>query len=268
MIEFISFSSGSCGNCYYIGDGKRGLLVDAGVSARTIKPVLEGMGLSFDSFSAILVTHDHLDHIRGLRSFCRMARKPVYATAKLHAALATHSFTKDCIISYRKFLNAEQTEIDGFRVRCFEVPHDATQTLGYQIEFEGYKFFIMTDVGRVTDEAVSLARECSTVVIESNYDVDMLWGGPYPAELKARISSGNGHISNDECASALARIWHPSLEHVFLCHLSENNNTPQAAFRTSRAALAGAMGVAEEEVTQLVCLPRTCPSEIFILRED
>ena len=268
MIEFISFSSGSCGNCYYIGDGKKGLLIDAGVSARTIRPVLAERGLSFDSFSAILVTHDHLDHIRGLLSFCRMARKPVYATAKLHAALATHSFTKDCIASYRKFLGESVTEIDGFKVRHFEVPHDATQTLGYQIEIDGYRFFIMTDVGRVTDEAVALARECSTVVIESNYDVDMLWGGPYPAELKMRICSGNGHISNDECAEALKRIWHPSLDHIYLCHLSENNNTPQAAYRASSAALAEAMGVAVEELDRLVCLPRTRPSQTFILKQD
>ena len=197
-----------------------------------------------------------------------MARKPVYATAKLHAALATHSFTKDCIASYRKFLGESVTEIDGFKVRHFEVPHDATQTLGYQIEIDGYRFFIMTDVGRVTDEAVALARECSTVVIESNYDVDMLWGGPYPAELKMRICSGNGHISNDECAEALKRIWHPSLDHIYLCHLSENNNTPQAAYRASSAALAEAMGVAVEELDRLVCLPRTCPSQTFILKQD
>lgn len=268
MIKFISFSSGSCGNCYYIGNGVKGLLIDAGISARTVRPVLEERGMSFDSVSAILVTHDHLDHIRGLRSFCKYARKPVYATAKLHAAMATHSFTRDFINSYRKMLGEGVTEIDGFKVRWFELPHDATQTVGYQIEFEGYKFFIMTDVGLVTDEAVELARESSTVVIESNYDVDMLWTGNYPAVLKSRICSGNGHISNEECASALRRIWHPGLENIFLCHLSENNNTPQAAYRCACGALADVCALKTDEVDNLVCLPRRTPSETFILKAD
>ena len=121
------------------------------------------------------------------------------------------------------------------------VPHDASQTIGYYIKVPldcgEHTFFIMTDAGRVTDEAVEYASKAETVVFESNYDMDMLLQGPYPADLKRRIMDGNGHLSNDECASAVKRFCHKGLRNLFLCHLSENNNTPRLAFDTTAAAL-------------------------------
>ena len=264
MLRFMSFSSGSCGNCYYIGDGTRGLLIDAGVSMRSLKSNLERNNLSFDSFDAILVTHDHLDHIRNLGTFCKKLMKPVYTTQTIHKALAVHSFTKDHISSCRRNLNEDgATIINGIKVNHFVVPHDATQTVGYAIDFDGYKFVIMTDVGRMTDEAIQYASEAESVVIESNYDIDMLMRGPYPPELKMRIIQGEGHLSNDECAFAIRRFWHTDLKNIFLCHLSENNNTPQLAYKTSAAVL-NDMGVAGS--VSLRCLPRQTPSEFFILR--
>ena len=150
------------------------------------------------------------------------------------------------------------------QVRCFPVPHDATQTVGFLISADGYRFFIMTDAGRVTEEALSLAAQADTVVMESNYDVDMLMGGPYPHELKMRICQGNGHLSNEECAAALRQCCHPGLRHVFLCHLSENNNTPTLAYRAAAEALA-AVGAAGS--VHLLALPRQTPSPLFILQE-
>ena len=166
MVKFMSFSSGSCGNCYYLGDGQKGILIDAGVSVRRLKRALEDNGMSFDSFSAILVTHDHLDHIRHLAAFCKKLMKPVYATSVLHNALLRHTFTSRIIGSYSAVLEDDvYNDINGISVRCFEVPHDATQTVGYSIELDGHRFVIMTDVGRMTDEAVALASEAETVVI-------------------------------------------------------------------------------------------------------
>lgn len=260
----MSFSSGSCGNCYYLGTEEGGLLIDAGVSLRRLRKVLLGSGLSFDSLHGILVTHDHLDHIRHLGPFCKILQKPVYATSTLHAALARHSFTAQFIPSYRKDLqDSEWTEVGGFRVRHFVVPHDATQTVGYAIEVQGHKFVIMTDLGRITDEAVEFASEADTVVVESNYDIDMLMGGPYTHALKLRIAQGSGHLSNDDCASAIRRFWHPGLKNIFLCHLSENNNTPDLAYACSSAALSD-LGV-EKGTVYLRCLPRTRPSDLFVL---
>ena len=264
MIKFMSFSSGSCGNCYYLGTEDKGILIDAGVSLRRLKKTLMENGLDLDSFSAILVTHDHLDHIRHLGSFCKKISKPVYTSGDIHSALAKHTFTADHIASCRKVLTpGEWNEVAGMKVRYFVVPHDATQTVGYAIELEGRRFVIMTDIGRMTDEAVEFARTADTVVVESNYDMDMLMSGPYTYELKMRIVQGCGHLSNDECASAIKRFYHSGLKNVFLCHLSENNNTRDLAFNCSLAALQK-LGVKKGDLS-LRCLPRQYPSPLFNL---
>ena len=143
------------------------------------------------------------------------------------------------------------------------MPHDATQTVGYAIQINGRTFVIMTDVGRMTDEAVQLARTADTVVVESNYDMDMLMGGPYTYELKMRIVQGCGHLSNDECASAIKKFWHEGLRNIFLCHLSENNNTRELAHKCSNAALEE-LGV-EKGTVALRCLPRQYPSQMYFL---
>ena len=263
-IKFMSLSSGSCGNCYYLGTDEGGILIDAGVSLRRLKKTLLENGLDMDSFSAILVTHDHLDHIRHLGSFCKKLCRPVYTTGVIHGALARHTFTAPTITPCRRVLNEnEWNDVAGMKIRYFVVPHDATQTVGYAIEVKGHKFVIMTDVGRMTDEAVELARQADTVVVESNYDMDKLMGGPYTHELKMRIVQGCGHLSNDECASAVKRFWHKGLKNIFLCHLSENNNTRQLAADCTAAALAE-IGV-EKGTVALRCLPREYPSQIFTL---
>ena len=264
MVKFMSLSSGSCGNCYYLGTEKGGIIIDAGVSLRRLKKVLQEYDLTYDSFSAVLVTHDHLDHIRHLGSFCKRLNKPVYTTETIHGALAKHTFTAPTISPCRRVLaEGEWNEVAGMKMRYFVVPHDATQTVGYAIDADGYKFVIMTDVGRMTDEAVAFAKEADTVVVESNYDMDMLMGGPYTYELKMRIVQGCGHLSNDECASAIKRFWHPGLRNIFLCHLSENNNTHELAYQCSLQALRE-IGV-EKGTVALRCLPRQYPSQMFTL---
>lgn len=154
MLKFLSLSSGSCGNCYFLSDGKSGLLIDAGVSVRRLKKTLAEHGLGTDSFQAVLVTHDHLDHIRHLGSYCKHLGKPVYATAVLHEALSHHTFTQTHIASYRRILPAAPVRVrlrddvpeeDLPLVSHFVVPHDATQTVGYFIEWSSVSFFLMTD---------------------------------------------------------------------------------------------------------------------------
>lgn len=272
-LEFVSFSSGSNGNCYLLTDGTHGILIDAGVSLRRLKKELLMLGYGLDCFQAILVTHDHLDHIRHLGSFCKHLKKPVYTTETLHKALACHTFTMDWIGSCRMtipesepvsiHLASDLSDEDCPMVRCFVVPHDATQTVGYFIEWLGRKFFLMTDAGRVTDEALALAKAADAVVFESNYDMGMLIGGPYTHELKMRICKGNGHLSNEECAVAVKRFWHRRLRSIFLCHLSENNNTPSLAFEATAEALRSIRldgGLTAKDVTNLQTLPRTSMS--------
>ena len=141
MLKFMSLSSGSCGNCYFLGTDTKGILIDAGVSLRRLKKSFQENGLDLDSFSAILVTHDHLDHIRHLGSFCKRISKPVYTTAEIHSALSRHTFTSDHISPCRRILPpGEWVDIDGMEVRYFVVPHDATQTVGYAIRIDGQLF--------------------------------------------------------------------------------------------------------------------------------
>lgn len=240
MMRFISFSSGSCGNCYLLLGPTSGLLIDAGVSIRRVRKELAAVGLDDDAISAVLVTHDHGDHIRSLGSFCKRLTPPVWTTRTLHEALLRHPFTKDWVGPCRQDLapGVWNPVTPDFDVQYFVVPHDATQCVGYAIRCEGELFVLMTDLGHVTPEALAWAMEARTVVVESNYDLDMLLGGDYPQELKDRITHGIGHLSNAACAEAIGQFMHPGLKNLFLCHLSGNNNTPELAYESAAAALA------------------------------
>lgn len=283
-VKFQSFSSGSCGNCYFLSlveDGVHtaGVLIDAGVSLRKLKKELTANGYGLDSFDSVLVTHDHLDHIRNLASYCQKLGKNVWASPVLHRALAHHSFTRGYIDGYRKELDGSDWNAivpDKIFAKYFVVPHDASETAGFALWIGGYKFVIMTDIGEMTPEALAYARNADTVVIESNYDMGMLMNGPYPEDLKMRICKGCGHLSNDKCADSIRQFWHKGLKQIFLCHLSENNNTPEHAFRSAATALESLgfratydnsplfeMG---DETLTLRALPRQTPSPLFTLR--
>ena len=268
---FMSLSSGSCGNCYYLAAPEGALLIDAGVSLRRLKKCFAENSIELSSVLGVLVTHDHLDHIRHLGSFCKHLSLPVYTTPTIHGALARHTFTADWITPCRRDILPASSpseipqilEIGPFRIECFIVPHDATQTVGYHIRTRSHSFTIMTDIGRMTDEALCYASKSDTVVIESNYDMGMLMGGPYTYELKMRIVQGCGHLSNDECAEAVSRFCHEGLRNIFLCHLSENNNTRELAYSATSDALTES-GIQGGTIS-LRCLPRQTPSILFHL---
>lgn len=267
-MRFISFTSGSCGNCAYLcpDEGEKdsgGILIDAGASMRRVKAVMAENGLSINDIGAVLVTHDHLDHIRYLGTFCKYAHINVCTTKKLHSALAVNPFTKDHISGCRQVLEAgEWNNVAGFQVRYFIVPHDATQTVGYAIRRKGSMFVLMTDLESVPAEAMELSSQADTVVIESNYDYDMLMNGPYPDLLKKRILN-EGHLSNDACAEAIKKFYHPSMKNLFLCHLSGNNNHPQLAYDSAVKALE-MLGV-EKGSVNLRVLHRGIPGPLICL---
>lgn len=254
--RFLSLSSGSSGNCYYIGNEECSILIDAGVSLRRLRSRFKEMSLSIDDIGAILVTHDHLDHIRHLGSITDRYKKPIYTTPVLCNALRRHSFTAGVVEGcLRSCPYDADTTYRGVTFRPLRVPHDATETVGYNIDFYGEKILVLTDLGRVTDEAVKAASSCDHLVIESNYDFDMLLQGPYTKELKSRIMGENGHLCNDDCASFVKRVYHNGLKHIFLCHISDNNNTPKAAYECTSRALKG-IGVEPGKDVVLYPLPR------------
>lgn len=269
QIKFKSFSSGSCGNCYFLGifdEETRhidaGILIDAGVSLRRVKMELEREGFSADDFSSILISHDHWDHIRSIGSYCKRLHRPILASPVLKSALLHRPGTGEYLRAVAGNLEEGWNEIvpDQIKARYFKVPHDATETVGFAILVGGHRYVHITDCGRMTEEAINWCRQADTVVIESNYDRRMLAEGPYPPDLQERIRGGNGHMSNDECSEAINVFAHKGLKSVFLCHLSEHNNTPSLALEASSSALQ-----ANGCNARLVALPRESASPLFTL---
>lgn len=260
MVRFLSLSSGSNGNCYYFGNDRTSFLIDLGIGNRTIKKRLAENGLSIDAVDAVFVTHDHFDHIKSLGTFTERYRKPVYLTHTLETALRRNFCTAGRLTGCVRYLEEgkESRPLEGLAITPFVVPHDATQTVGYHFTFDGERFTVMTDLGDVTDDAAHYAALADHLVVESNYDVDMLITGSYPKELKERILMQHGHLSNEQTASLLRRACHESLRDVYLCHLSANNNTPELAYAMAKKTL-GSLG----SRASLHCLPRACASELF-----
>ena len=256
----LSLSSGSNGNCYYFEGSGGAFLVDAGVSLRSLKAALQTYGIPLEHIGAVLVTHDHSDHIRNLGSFCKKLRIPVWVHPRIRHSTPMGWMTGQWLDPVARLLpeNAAADILPGVTARFFDVPHDATHTVGYALEIDGRKIVIMTDIGAMTLEALAYAKEASTVIVEANYDVAMLASGPYPPELQARIRGGHGHLSNDECAAAVKEFAHEGLKNLFLCHLSAHNNTPEKALEAVGQAL-------EDPDVRLLALPRTEPSAMFEL---
>lgn len=261
MTRFVSLSSGSNGNCYYIGNDDVSFLIDVGIGGRTIRKRLAGLGIDINDIDFVLVSHDHVDHIKYLGSFTEHYHKPVFATAELHRALDNHFCTRGrmsgCI---KNTVAGETSECLGVKFTPFRVPHDAHDTVGYHIDFFGTTFTFITDVGSVTDDVVKYCSKASHLIVESNYDPYMLATGTYPFELQQRIRNGNGHLSNEQTASLLRTVAGPGVQSIFLCHLSENNNTPELALESA----AGALAEAGASHVLLRALPRRTCSELFV----
>ena len=254
MLKFISFGSGSSGNCYYLGTATDGLIVDIGVGLRTLKKHARDYGISLSTVHRILITHDHADHIKSVGAFCHEYNVPVYATEKVHQGI-DHNY---CV--QRKLLKEHKQFLDPGT----SVPHDASENVGYKIEADGIVFVIMTDAGSVTEEMKAFIAEANYLVIEANHDVEMLQGGPYPQYLKDRIISPNGHLSNKDCGIMLAENMTERLKHVWLCHLSEENNHPELARKTVDAILRS-YGIIPGKDIELEVLKRKMPSEVYEL---
>ena len=227
--------SGSRGNAIYVSDGATSILVDAGFSARDIDRRMRSRGLDPACLNAILVTHEHSDHVRGIERMVRRHHLPVYLTAgtrreaaQLHPLPAIHPFA--CGTEFR---------INTLAIRPFSVAHDARDPAGFTIGSNGIRIGIATDLGHVTAMVREHLRSCRMLILEANHDPEMLMGGPYPWFLKQRIRGRTGHLSNQESGRLVADLLHPGLKRVVLAHLSETNNTPAKALAEITTILAG-----------------------------
>lgn len=257
MTTIFSFGSGSCGNSYYISNDNDAIIIDAGIGIRRYKRIIRERGIQMGKVRAMLVTHDHADHVKCVGLVSSEYNIPVYAQQNVHNGILRNRMIKHKIpernirildincstVLEERDDNAiattigEPFTIGSFTVTAFALPHDASANTGYCIESEGKTVVIMTDVGSITSNVHTFIKRSNALIIESNYDLDMLRVGRYPEILKERIASGYGHLSNAQTAEALAATWHPELKTILLCHLSEENNTPSTAAKTTAEAL-------------------------------
>ncbi len=230
-MRFISFGSGSSGNCAYIGDEKSGFLIDAGVDSQRVVAELKHLGIKMDSVKGVILTHDHGDHVRYVYKLLRKhTHMLLYCTPIALSGRLRRLNLSRRIKDYHKPIYKEfPFTIGNFSITAFDVSHDGTDNSGFFIELGEHKFAIATDLGFIGERADHYMKQARYIMIESNYDNDMLVNGQYAEYLKARILSETGHMDNLDTAQYLASIASPALSHVFLCHLSNDNNTPEKA---------------------------------------
>ena len=275
MLRFLSLCSGSSGNCYYLGTEQYAILIDSGIGGRSIRKVLKENNLLDIPIRALLITHDHTDHIRGASMVSSMMDCPVYTTKEVHEGMDhNYGLQKKVEPINRRYLTRYepfQLPTTQFFVTPFKVLHDSYDNVGYYIEWregeEVVRFCLVTDCGKVTEEVLKYTRQADHLVIESNHDVEMLENGSYPHYLKLRVRGEGGHLSNDECADVLKQVYHQELKHVFLCHLSADNNTPDKAFQTVSRAIREKGGIVGVDGVTLVSLPRTDATLVYQLSE-
>jgi phosphoribosyl 1,2-cyclic phosphodiesterase len=228
---FCSLYSGSSGNCLYVGTGRTNILVDAGLSGKKVINALGEIGIQPKEIQALLVTHEHIDHIKGIGVLSRMFNIPVYANNN------TWESMREVIGNIKdenvRIINTDDVfEVGDIEVKSFKTPHDAAESVGYSFLSDGRKVSIATDIGHVSDNVFNNIKNSDLVLLESNHDVEMLKFGPYPYILKRRILSDIGHLSNEDAGKAIVRLSKDRYMTVVLGHLSQQNNYPELAYMT------------------------------------
>lgn len=237
MAKFCSLFSSSSGNATYIGSGKTGILIDAGVSAKKIREALTAREIEPSSISAIFVTHEHIDHIKGIRVLASSFGIPVYATEGTMNGLEEAGVLNGKF-PYHIIGRNDKIEIGDLLITSFETPHDSNESCGFTVKLpDERKAAVATDIGIMTNEIMNNLVGCDLVMLESNHDIGMLENGIYPYYLKRRILSSTGHLSNEACSVAASQLIERGTTRLFLAHLSGENNIPELAFQTSYAAI-------------------------------
>lgn len=232
-MRLCSLASGSSGNCIFAGSEKTSLLVDAGISGKKVEEGLNTYGFTGKDIDAVLVTHEHSDHIRGLGVLARKYGLPIYATKEtIEAILGMSSVGKIPKELFHEVYPDREVQIGDMRIEPFSISHDAANPVGYRMKAGNRTAAVATDMGTYSAYTIQHLQYLDAILLEANHDVHMLEVGRYPYNLKMRIMSDKGHLSNEASGQLLGEILHDRMKYIFLGHLSKENNYPQLAFET------------------------------------
>ena len=233
MMRYLSFASGSSGNCALLRGGGVDILIDVGISTRRIRTSLREWGLEAADVTAILVTHEHRDHIGGLQVWTKQFDTPVYASRGTAEALLRDGLCAEK--NLRILPESGRLDLGELCIRPIPLSHDASEPVGYRVEGETGALCVLTDLGVVTDTVLNAARGCDFAVVETNHDVELLRCGPYPQALQRRILGEKGHLSNEAGAELAYELMTSGAKEVLLGHLSAENNREELALRAVEA---------------------------------
>ncbi len=234
MIGLWPLASGSKGNALYLGTKRAKLLFDAGLSAKAIQMRLAEIGVRLEEIDAIVVSHEHTDHVSGLPTLTGKFGIPIFANRDTAEAIFVQlEIQPTCTL----FFTGEAFSFKDVEIFPFNVRHDAVDPVGFTISYEGLKIGICTDLGIATTSIAKHLAQCDYLLLEANHDVNMVYASSRPAVYIERVLSRQGHLSNPESATLLKEVWHTGLKHIFLAHLSSECNTPEIALETVRKVL-------------------------------
>lgn len=232
MFNFCSLYSGSTGNCLLVQTDKTKILIDAGVSQKKINDALASFNVELSNIDAILVTHEHADHVLNLGSISKKHNIPVYCNEKTLNAMPTQK-TKIADENKKIFTSNKSFKVNELEIFPFSIPHDAADPCGFNIHYDNKKISIATDIGHMDNELISNLKDSSFILLESNYDPDILKYSRYPFQLKQRILSQVGHLSNETAGKTISELCiNGTLKKALLGHLSKENNFPELALKT------------------------------------
>lgn len=254
---FSILGSGSKGNSVYIQSGSTAILVDAGFSGKEIEGRLNSVGRSIADLDAILVTHEHHDHIHGVGVLSRRCQIPVYSN---YGTLQGGERFLGKLFKHCEFATGEVFQMQDLRIRSFSVSHDATDPVGFCIDDGRTTFACCTDTGKISQLVRQRLRGCNVLVLEFNHDPQMLKEGPYSPALQQRVRSDQGHLSNEDASDFLETLIHDELQHVILGHLSTTNNHPDLAMSAARR-------VVGDIPIQLTVASQSMPTELVLVEK-
>ena len=260
MLKFCSLYSGSTGNSSYVESSAAKILIDAGVSAKKIVTALESININITDIDAIIVTHEHSDHTQGLGTLSKKYSIPVYANIETWNAMPNQK-EKISACNQKSFNITKPFFINDLLVEPFSIPHDAANPCGFNIYNENKKISIATDLGHISKEVINSLENSSFLLLESNYDPNILKYSSYPYTLKSRISGPTGHLSNNLAGKTISHLIQFGLKNVMLGHLSKENNFPELAYKTVLEELS--LNNYDEASISLIVANRTSPSKII-----